>query len=102
VTAPLARELLVSLALSAPHCALVVGSSVLHAVTLEGLLSTLNGEELMSACGKGVKVLPWPLDSENPIPWPPAVKGPFARCRECWVATGKKRPASHFERKDPA
>ena len=24
----------------------------------------------------------------------------YVRCRECWVATGKKRPRSHWTRKD--
>ena len=35
-------------------------------------------------------------DGFTAVPWPPPVKGAedngFTRCRDCWVATGSKRP----------
>lgn len=73
----------------------------LHALTLRAVASAWpNGKPKrlpVAACGvSGVRIL-----SDGPhsvLPWPPPARGAvgFERCRECWVATGKKRPRSHF------
>ena len=87
------------LAAGAPWVGLIPGDATpctLHAVTDASILGTLAGFDMVTACQlPGAKLLPFPLGSENPAPWPPPHKlpVPFSRCRACWLATGKKRPA---------
>ena len=96
----------VDLALGAPWVGMIPGDEnpcTLHAVTQATILGTLAGFEMVSACQlPGVRVLPFPLGSENPAPWPPPHKmpEPFTRCRGCWLATGKKRPACKFVKRE--
>lgn len=49
-----------------------------------------------AACGARVKF--WSPGTE-PVQWPTQAKlpGDYVRCRECWLATGKKRPAVTIE-----
>ena len=58
---------------------------------------------LRSACGLEVKLVGRPIGSQNPIPWPPPARMEhLRRCRECWVATGKRRPACRWVKKEEA
>lgn len=94
------------LAIGAPWVGMVPGDEnpcTLHAVTMEALVGSLTDQVMVTPCGEpGVKVLPFPLGSENPAPWPPpaTMPAPFTRCPACWVATGKKRPACKFVKRD--
>jgi hypothetical protein len=92
---------LVTYALLAPFCALEPNAedSRIHALTMEGIVGVMAGKDSVSPCGRPVKLFSVPLESEEAIPWPVSTRGlpkPFTRCRECWAATGQKRPASHF------
>ena len=95
-----------SLMLCAPLCAVepdVPGPTTLHAVTQEGLTKGWPDGPLSSACGVVVKLLPHPEEAEQPIPWPPRLKGMsagFIRCGFCFVATGRGRPRSELVPKD--
>jgi hypothetical protein len=97
---------LIALALAAPLCAIEPGkgSLVVHAVTMEEVVRKGLSDEpalddalgcLTAPCGAtGLLVIGEHLGQEVPLPWPPRVKGlaPGVRCRECWVATGRKKP----------
>jgi len=66
---------------------------VIHAITLEnGLHGFVTGRMPQAACG--VKHLRYfaTADGGKVLVWPIRAKGELTRCRECWVATGKKRP----------
>lgn len=77
--------------------------NVLHAVTFDGLpVKTWPRGQATAACGvRNVRV--WSLDDEGclPVPWPPSTRGMprgYTRCKECWDATGRKRPRSQWRR----
>lgn len=76
----------------------VASDNAMHAFTLETKLAA-NGEHPRTVCGESD--VPFWLISDGLVPWPPQHKlpAPYTRCRECWISTGKKRPASRFERK---
>lgn len=81
---------------SAPHCAVdPADPDLIHAARLQDIFPVTGSSTTVTApCGaSGLKVL---ASDGHPVAWPPAVRGlaPARRCRECWVATGRKRPAS--------
>lgn len=67
---------------------------VIHAITTRAFIDAGCGQRMPTApCGAKHlrfvsdperRVLLWPIRAEG---------GPLVRCRECWVLTGKKRPA---------
>lgn len=96
----------VALAVNAPLVGLRdQGGAVFHAVTLDMLVAALNGDasEMTAPCGATpVGLLPWPEDNgrNSALLWPPPSKaGKLRRCRDCWLATGKQRPRTHFQPK---
>ena len=101
-TAHHASPLLFALIFTAPHCAIrptkKKGGVVIHAVTMEGLVAAYKGSKTFTgACGTtGLKILSVEMKGEGALPWPPRIAGlaPMTRCRDCWNATGKKRPRS--------
>lgn len=101
-TALRASPLLFTLAFTAPHCAIrpskKADSYVLHAVTMEAIIDAYDGRKTFTAaCGADkVKILSVEMKGEGALPWPPRIAGlaPMSRCRDCWIATGKKRPRS--------
>lgn len=74
--------------------------STLHAATMEAIVdATIKKPKrlIVGACGARGLVLPaeeWDDGAVSVILWPPAIKdiAPNVRCRECWVATGKRSP----------
>lgn len=66
---------------------------VIHAITTEAFIKAGLGQRMPTApCG--AKHLRFVSNAERQVLlWPVRAEGPFERCRECWVATGKKRPA---------
>ncbi len=95
---------LVALALQAPLCAVEPvreRSHVIHAVTMESILGAIAGVAMTSACcWCEVKLLSVPLGSGRVVPWPVSTRelpAPLVRCRACWEATGKKRPACRMK-----
>lgn len=66
---------------------------VIHAITTEAFIKAGLGQRMPTApCG--AKHLRFVSNAEHQVLlWPVRAEGPFERCRECWVATGKKRPA---------
>ena len=97
----------VALAVNAPLVGLQhQGGAVFHAVTRDMLFAALNGDtngEMTAPCGATpVGVFPWPEDNgrNSALLWPPPSKaGKLRRCRDCWLATGKQRPRTHFQPK---
>ena len=92
------------LAVHAPLCAVEPVHDerchVIHAVTMQAILGLVAGVPLVSAClCAEVKLWSVPIGSENVVPWPVSTRGlpkPMTRCRACWEATGRKRPASRL------
>lgn len=84
----------------APLCAIRpgAGDATLHAVTMESIGDAIDDtgadRRLIGACGaEGLRLIGERLGQEAPLPWPPPARGTgLVRCRECWVATGKRRP----------
>lgn len=66
--------------------------NVVHAITTEAFIAADCGRLLPTApCG--AKHLYFVSDKDRRVLlWPIRAAGPATRCRECWVATGKKRP----------
>ena len=66
---------------------------VAHAITYETFIEAGCGQRLPTApCG--AKHLYFLSDAAHRVVlWPIYDKGEMTRCRECWIATGKKRPA---------
>lgn len=71
----------------------------LHAVDMDVLPAAWPNRCVSAPCGakrlrimkSGDFIVPWPPDSRSlPEGW--------ERCRECWVATGKKRPRSRWSK----
>lgn len=96
MTAP--SKTLMYLLLGAPWLAAEPGvGRVIHAATMKMLTSPTG--EMESPCGVAVKLLPLPWPDGEAVPWPPQhrLPPPMTRCRECWVATGRKRPRSRLE-----
>ncbi len=92
---------LLSAALDAPLLAVLKRwPNTTHAITMESVIDGWDRGTFTSACG--MKTLRLVGNGNGAaVCWPPRIKGcPMERCRECWVATGKKRPRSHWTRKD--
>ena len=66
---------------------------VVHAITTAAFLDAGSGQRMPTApCG--AKHLRFVSTCDRRVLlWPIAAKGELTRCRECWVATGMKRPA---------
>lgn len=66
---------------------------VLHGIEMGPVAGSVwkKRKTLDAACGKRVRF--WAV-AGAPVQWPTqaALPGDYERCRECWVATGKKRP----------
>lgn len=94
---------LVTLLMAEPVVAVDPGEdTTLHAVTADGIdAGDWPTPVLRSACGvSGVKLVENAGYAGDPVPWPPPARGlpeGFSRCRECWVATGKKRPRARVQ-----
>lgn len=78
---------------------------LLHAATMEAVVHGWDAGEVTSACGvEGLKL----VGSEHGgrilfVEWPPrmsSLAASMVRCRECHVATGRKRPRSAFRPKE--
>ena len=70
----------------------------LHAVTMEQVIHGWKRGTFKSACGrKGLRLLGIGSEEKVAARWPPGLKGlaPYVRCRDCWEATGKKRPRTY-------
>lgn len=69
---------------------------VVHAITTEAFIKADLGRLLPEApCGaKHLRFVGLRGDDgpDRVLLWPIRAKGELTRCRECWVATGKKRP----------
>lgn len=67
--------------------------NVVHAITYKTFIAAGCGKRLPTApCGaKHLYFLSTPKGEV--LLWPIRYRGEMVRCRECWVATGKKRPA---------
>jgi hypothetical protein len=64
-----------------------------HAITMEaGMDALLSGRLAVAACGKKHLRFVSTADGGKVLVWPIRAKGELTRCRECWVATGSKRP----------
>lgn len=92
---------LVQLLLVVPVCALARGGDLaVHALDADGVNAKdwPKGEH-STACGLLVDAVLPDGPSRRPALWPCPARLPegFVRCRECWVATGKKRPRSQVE-----
>jgi hypothetical protein len=63
---------------------------------MEEIIDAYDGRETFTApCGADrLKILSVGMKGEEALPWPPRIAGlaPMTRCRECWVATGRRRP----------
>ena len=67
--------------------------TVVHAITREtGMDGFLSGRLPVAACGAKHLRYVATKDGERVLVWPIRAKGELTRCRECWVATGSKRP----------
>lgn len=66
--------------------------TVAHAITYETFIDAGLGQRMPTApCG--AKHLRFLSDTAGRVClWPIYQDGPMERCRECWLATGKKRP----------
>lgn len=99
---------LIGVALDAP----VMGVSkrwpnTVHAVEMGEVIAGWDRGTFVSACGKrGLRF--WGHEVQGTLvaaPFPPRVKGmpeDLTRCRECWVATGKKAPRTQWVPKETA
>jgi hypothetical protein len=90
--------MLIEAALNAPLIAINPRwKNVMHAAEMETIIDAWPNGTVTSVCGKPrLRLL------AGPGLWPPRVKGsPMARCRDCWEATGKKRPRSTWVPKHP-
>lgn len=70
--------------------------ALVHAIDIEAAAALAKGRAVVTApCGaKNVRFI---VSPDGLIaPWPLRADGPITRCRECWVATGKKRPRCTF------
>lgn len=79
--------------LNAPICATSKRwPRVLHAAELDELVPALyKGRTITAPCG-AAHLRPL-ADQGVVVLWPPPFKcAPLRRCRECWIATGRKRP----------
>ena len=98
---------LLALLLGARWCAVDAAAGVpvvLHAATVDTLREGYRDGTMHAPCGASVMLLPWPWPHGDPVPWPPQARMrgvATTRCRECWVATGRKRPACRIEAKAP-
>lgn len=92
---------LVQLLLVVPVCAVVAEDEItVHALDADGVnASDWPDGEHFTACGEPVAAVIPDGDTQRPALWPCPARLPegFVRCRECWVATGKKRPRSQAE-----
>lgn len=85
---------------------------VLHAITMEGVCKGFHEDAaapFVAACGaSGLKLYPIryaALERAYALLWPPEVKSlpsTLVRCKECFQATGRKRPRSVFGTSDRA
>lgn len=74
--------------------------NVVHAITYKEFIDADLGR-LMPTAPCGAKHVRFISDGEGRVLlWPIRDKGPLTRCRECWIATGKKRPRSVVEQAD--
>lgn len=79
--------------LNAPLCATSKRwPRVLHAAPLDEVVGAYaTGRTITAPCG--APRLRLVADGGQPVLWPPPAKcAPLQRCRECWLATGRKRP----------
>lgn len=100
---------LLALLLNAPLCGVVKRQRrrplVLHAITMEQVGDGWQGGDFrkrqarfVSACGRE-GIAAFGIEGD-PLLWPPRVRGlppSLTRCRECHLATGRRRPRSWFE-----
>jgi hypothetical protein len=99
---------LIAVALDAP----VIGISqrwpnTIHAISMGEVVSGWERGTFVSACGRRSLRL-WPHEVDGTLiaaPFPPRIKGlpdRLARCRDCWLLTGKKAPRTQWVSKEPA
>lgn len=73
--------------------------TVLHAAEMETIISAWPNGTVTAACGKArLRLLAWGAD-RTMVPWPPRVDSlpaDWTRCRDCHMATGRKRPRSRW------
>lgn len=62
----------------------------LHAAPMEAIATAWPDGTVTAPCGaRGLRLV---RIGDRVALWPPYAKGPAERCRECWLATGKRRP----------
>jgi hypothetical protein len=67
-------------------------ATTVHAITSSTGIAEHPGP-YMAPCGESVLPVVTRIDGvERVLVWPIRARGPMVRCRECWVATGSKRP----------
>jgi len=91
-----AEASLIAVALDAPIMAVLRRwPKTTHAVTFEAIIEGWWRGTFTSACG--IRSLRLVGHDGLAARWPPKVKHcPYVRCRECWVATGKRRPRTRW------